>query len=183
MKLKQYIRYQMNFRGRWLMPAKVLMGLSFFLRIVYYFGLTTFADHTFGEVLFFMILPLLTCGAYIVVMSSMKLNAPPVYGIIGAVMCLLLVIWSFSCGDAVRTVLSVLIYLVAGAVLVLTSLGFLPGKLLSSVLFAVPLACRLLFYRNGIALFDWCLEISVLTMLASLFCLTRCFKPLKRKMR
>ena len=130
-----------------------------------------------------MILPLLTCGAYIVVMSSMKLNAPPVYGVIGAVMCLLLLIWSFSCGDALRTVLSVLIYLVAGAVLVLTSLGFLPGKLLSSVLFAVPLACRLLFYRNGIALFDWCLEISVLTMLASLFCLTRCFKPLKRKMR
>jgi hypothetical protein len=165
------------------MPAKVLMGLSFFLRVVYYFGLTTFADHTFGEVLFFMILPLLTCGAYIVVMSSMKLNAPPVYGIIGAVMCLLLVIWSFSCGDALRTVLSVLIYLVAGAVLVLTSLGFLPGKLLSSVLVAVPLVCRVLFYRNGIALFDWCLEISVLTMLASLFCLTRCFKPLKRKMR
>jgi hypothetical protein len=183
MKLKQYVRYQMNFRGRWLMPAKVLMGLSFFLRIVYYFGLTTFADHSFGEVLFFMILPLLICGAFIVTMSSLKLNAPPAYGIIGGLMCLLLVIWSFFCGDTLRTVLAVLVYLASGAILVLTSMGYLPGKLLSSLLFAVPLACRILFYREGIALFDWCLEISVLTMLASLFCLTRCFKPLKRKVR
>ena len=183
MKLKQYIRYQMNFRGPWLMPAKVLMGLSFFLRIVYYFGLTTFADHSFGEVLFFMILPLLICGAFIVVMSSLKLNAPPIYGVIGAAMCLLLLIWSFFCGDALRIVLSILLYLSAGAVLVLTSMGYLPGKLLSSVLFALPLVCRILFYRQGIAVFDWCLEASVLTMLASLFCLTRCFKPLKRKAR
>lgn len=183
MKLKQYIRYQVNFRGKWLMPAKVLMGLSFFLRIVYYFGLTTFADHSFGEVLFWMVLPLLTCGAYMVVMSSLKLSNPAVYGIIGAFMCLLLMIWSFSCGDALRIVLSVLGYLSAGAVLVMTALGLLPGKLLSSVLFVVPIVCRLLFYRSGIGLFDWCLEISVLTMLASLFCLTRCFKPLKKKAR
>ena len=181
MKLKQYIRYQMNFRGKWLMPSKVLMGLSFFLRIVYYFGLTSFADHSFGEVLFWMVLPLLACGAYIVVMSSMKLNAPGIYGILGAVMCGLLLIWSFSTGDALRTVLSVLVYLAAGAVLVLTSMGLLPGKLLSSILFAAPIACRLLFYRGGLGLFDWFLEVSVLAMLASLLCLTRCFKPLKRK--
>lgn len=183
MKLKQYIRYQMNFRGRWLMPSKLLMGLSFFLRIVYYFGLTSFADHSFGEVLFWMVLPLLTCGAYIVVMSSLKLSNPGIYGILGAAMCLLLIIWSFSTGDALRIVLSILCYLIAGVVLLATSMGYLPGKLLSSVMFAVLLACRVLFYRSGLGLFDWFLEVSVLTMLASIFCLTRCFKQLKRKVK
>lgn len=181
MTLKQYTRYQMNFRGKWLMPSKVLMGLSFFLRIVYYFGLTSFAEHTFGEVLFWMILPLLACGAFIVVMSSLKLNVPAVYAAIAAVMCLLVMIWNFSSGDAGRIVLSVLCYLSAAVVLVSTSMGYLPGKLLASLLIAVPLACRILFFRDGIALIDWCLEVSVLTMLASLFCMTRCFKAPKRK--
>ena len=181
MKLKIYKHYMIDFRSKWLMPSALLMGLSFFLRIVYYFGLTNLSTCSFGEVIFFMILPLLICSGYVVAMSALKLNAPVIYGMLGAGLCLLMVFWSFPTGDVLRIILSILIYVAAGTVLLATTGGYLPGKLLSSVLFALPLVCRFLFYRGGIGILDWFLEISVLSLLVSLFCLTRCLKERKHK--
>ena len=182
MNFKQYTRYQIDFRGKWVMPSALLMGLSFFFRIVYYFGLTNFAACGFGEIVFCMALPILVCGIYIVMLSALKWNAPGVYGILGAILCLLLLIWSFSTGDVLRIVLSVIVYLSAGVVLIATVGGYLPGRLLSSALFFVPLVCRFFFYDLGIlGIFDYFLEASVLFMLASLFALTRSLKEAKHK--
>lgn len=182
MNLKQYARYQIHFRGKWFMPCVLLMGLSFFTRIVYYFGLTNLNDCGFGELLFSMALPILVSGAYIVLLSALKWNAPGIYGILGAILCVLLVIWSFSSGNALRIVLSLLVYLAAGGILIATVGGFLPGRLLSSALFLVPLVCRFFFCDLGkLGIFEWVLELSVLFMLASLFALTRSLKEPKHK--
>lgn len=181
MKLKIYKRYMLDFRSKWLMPSALLMGLSFFCRIVYYFGLTNLSTCSFGEVVFYMVLPLLLCGGYVVAMSALKLNAPGIYGMLGAGLCLLMIVWSFPTGDVLRIILSVIVYAAAGIVVVATTGGYLPGKLLSSVLFAMPLICRFLFYRKGLSIFDWFLELSVLSLLVSLFCLTRCLKEGKHR--
>ena len=101
---------------------------------------------------------------------------------IGAALCLLLLVNGFGSGDVLRIVLSILIYLAAGLVLLATAGGYLPGKLLSSVLFALPLICRLLFYSLGkLGLIQWFLEASTLFILASLFCLTRTFTEQKKR--
>ena len=182
MELKQYLRYQIDFNGKWAQPAALLMGLAFFLRLVYYLCLVSLHDCGFGEILFSMLLPLLlTCG-YIILLRVLKTNAPGIYGIIGAALCLLLLINSFWCGDPLRIVLSILIYLSAGLILLATAGGYLPGKLLSSVLFVLPLICRLLFYSLGkLGIIPWFLEASTLFILASLFCLTRTFTETKKR--
>lgn len=181
MNLKIYTRYKIDFASKWLMPSALLMGLSFFLRIVFYFGLTNLSTCSVGEVLFWMVLPLLLTGGYVVFMSALKRNAPGVYGLIGAGLCLLMIVWSFPTGDVLRIVLSVLVYFAAGVVLIGTTGGYLPGRLLASTLFVLPACARFLFYRGNLGLFDWVLELSVLSLLVSLFCLTRSLKESRKK--
>ena len=91
-------------------------------------------------------------------------------------------LWSFSSGSVLYILLCLVYYLAAGVVLLGTSGGYLPGKLLSSALFAIPVIIRLfgldVFALKIDGLF---LELSVLLQLASLFCLTRCYKEAKRR--
>lgn len=177
MKLKLYVHYQMDFKGSWIQPSAVLMGLSFFLRIVYYFGFTYLSQWTFSDTVFQIIFPLLICGAYVVLISALRWNAPGIYAILGAALCVLFIIWSFSSGSVLRIFLSILIYTAAGLILLGTAGGYLPGKRLSSALFLLPLICRIfLLELKAIGLSGLVLEVSVLSAIASMFCLTRCFK-------
>lgn len=179
MQWKKYTAYQMNLRSKWTKLSAALMGLSFFIRMVYYFGLTNLALCSFLEVVFMMVLPLLLTAGYVALLSALQLNAPGLYAMIGAALCVLLGLWSFASGDALRIVLSFVIYLAAGGVLVITIAGYLPGRLLSSVLFALPLVVRFFLYDLGkIGIIAWILEISVLLMIASLFFLTRSTKEI-----
>ena len=99
MQLKQYIQYQMDFKGKWAQPSAILMGLSFFLRIVSYFGLRFLSDWTFFDVLFQVFLPLFLSGTYVVLIRAVHLNAPGMYGLIGAGLSILTFLWSFSSGN------------------------------------------------------------------------------------
>jgi len=181
MNFKQYLRYQMDFKGVWLQPSILLMGLSFFFRIVYYFGLTNLTQVNFLEIVFSMILPMVLCGGYIVLMRAMQVNNPAIYGMIGGALCVLAFFWSFSTGSIVRIILSLIVYPATGIILLATVCGYLPGRLLSSVLLVGLAVIRFLFFGLGkITLIGWCLEISVLAMLISLFCLTRGLVEIKQ---
>ena len=182
MKLKQYIRYEMNFEGNFPAICIGFMGVSFFLRILYYFGFVNLQDIRGGELIFSLILPLLLCGAFIVLFRVAKWNAPGIFAILGSVLCLLLIIWSFSTGNLLRTFLSILMYIIAAAVLLATAGGFLPGKLPATVVFAVILIFRFFLYsldQSGIG--AYAIEGSSLCLIISLLALTRCFKPYVRQ--
>lgn len=172
MKLKQYTRYQINFNSKWTSVCGVLMGISFFLRLIYYFGLTNIYDVGFVEILTTMILGTALCLAYLITLSVMRLNAPGVYGILGAVHCFLLVMGTFSSGDAVRIVLAVLWYALAAGVLLMTVGGYLPGRLLSSLMFIIPALVRFFAFDLGhVGLLQWVREFGVLFALVGLACL------------
>ena len=182
MKLKQYTRYQIDFGGKWILPGAIFMGLSFFLRVVYYFGLTNIFSYDAGTIILQIILPLLLCAGYIVLLRAVKLNAPGVFAILGAAFCMMILIWNFSTGDILRILLSVVFYLFSGLVLLATAGGYLPGRLLSSGLFLALLVFRYLLYAPSFRqIGPFILELSVLCILASLFCLTRCMKEVKNK--
>lgn len=181
-KLKQYTRYQIDFGGKWILPAAICMGLSFFLRVVYYFGLTNIFSYNTGTIILQIILPLFLCAGYIVLLRAVKLNAPGVFAIIGAAFCLMILIWNFSTGDILRILLSVVFYLFSGLVLLATAGGYLPGRFLSSAVFLVLLIFRFMLYRpSGTQIGQMVLEISILCIPASLFCLTRCLKEGKNR--
>lgn len=182
MKFQQYDRYIVDFGSKWITRCSALMGISLFVRVVYFFGLVNLMQMDAFHVIFDMILTMGLSVAFLVFSAALRKNVPGLYAIMGAGFCLLLLISSFFTGDALRIVLAVLGYILAGGVLVITVAGYLPGKLLSSVLFVLPVAVRILFYGFGkIGLFQWVLELSVLLIMASLFCLTRALIPLKDK--
>lgn len=172
MTLKQYTRYQMDFKSKWTSVCGALMGFSFFLRLIYYFGLTNIYDVGFVEILTTMILGTALCLAYLITLSVMRLNAPGVYGILGAVHCLLLILGTFSTGDGVRIALAVLWYVLAASVLLMTVGGYLPGRLLASLMFAIPVLVRFFVYDLGhLGLLQWVREFGILFALVGLACL------------
>ena len=172
MKLKQYTRYQMDFTSKWTQVCGGLMGFSFFLRLIYYFGLTNIYDIGFVEILTTMLLGTALCLAYLITLSVMRLNAPGVYGVLGAVHCFLLILGTFSSGDVGRILLAVFWYALAAGVLLLTVGGYLPGKMLASLMFAIPILVRFFAYDLGhVNLLQWVRELGILFALIGLACL------------
>ena len=184
MQWKKYCQYQMDFKSKWTQASAALMGVSFFARMVYYFGIRNIVDCGFFEVVLSMVLPLVLCGGYLVMMSALKRDVAGVYGLIGGALCALLTLESIFTLDIIRILLALVFYAAAGGALVATIAGYLPGRLLSSAMMLIVFAGRLLIYslRLG-SILQWVLEISVLLMLLSLFCLSRSTKtaPFKQK--
>ncbi|MBE6976101.1 MAG: hypothetical protein E7439_02750 [Ruminococcaceae bacterium] len=182
MKFQQYDRYVVDFRSKWITRCSALIGVSLFVRVVYFFGLVNLTQMNIFQVIFDMILTMGLSVAFLVFSAALRRNAPGLYAIMGAGFCLLMLIAGFFTADALRIVLAFLGYILAGGVLVITVAGYLPGKLLSSALFILPMVVRVLFYDLGkIGIFQWVLELSSLLILAALFCLTRALIPLKTK--
>ena len=181
MEMKQYRRYRIDFSGNWLHFYCILCGFSFFLRIAYYFMLVNPTQCGLTEVLFSMILPLLLCGAAMVVLKYFRLNAPGLMGIIGALMCLCLMIGTFFTGSALRIVLGIVLYGASAALLLATVGGYVPTRQFSVLGFCLIFGLRILLFRPGFTVLGWVLELSDLSMLASLVILLMTMVQGKKK--
>lgn len=182
MNLKQYTRYQINFSSQWTATASALMGLSFFLRIVYYFGLVSMRDVSVIELITSVIIGILLCGGFVVCLRCIHLNAPGLYGLIGAAQCLMLVVLSFTTGSPLRIVLAILWYTISALVLLATVGGYLPGRLLAGLVFIIPAIVRLFFFDLGqIGLIQWVNELAVLSLLIAYGCFAMGLLPTTKK--
>ena len=180
MKLKQYDPFVIDFKSPWASRCAALLGVSLFIRVVYFFGLMNLTECSAGAVIFDMILAMGLSVGFLVLFSAMRRNVPGIYAIMAAGFCLLLMISTFPSGNALRIILAILGYILAGGVIVMTIGGYLPGKLLSSVLFVLVAVVRLLAFDLGkISLFTWVIEWSWLLIRISLFCLTLSLRPIK----
>ena len=155
MEMKRYRRFRMDFGGFWLNAHCILCGFAFFLRIAYYFMFVNPTLCSSSEVIFSMILPLLLCGASMVVLKYFKLNAPGTEAIIGALMCICLLIGTLG--------------------------GYVPTRQFVLLLLGLIFALRVLFFRPGWSLLGWILELSDLSILASLIALPLSMNPVQRK--
>jgi len=182
LQLKRYDRYVMDLKGKWVTRCSALMGVSLFVRVVYFFGLMNMTQCSGGQIALDMVLAMGLSIAFLVLLGAMRRNAPGLYAILGTCFMVLLMITTFSSGDALRIVLAVLGYGAASVVLIATVDGFLPGRILASLMILIPIAVRVFFFDIGkLGLFDWVLEASWLLVMASLFCLTRALKPMAHK--
>lgn len=182
MTLKKYTRFGLDFNSKWTAACSGLMGLAFFLRLVYYFALRSFRDVGFLEILTSMILGLALCAAFVVYITCLHRNAPGLYGVMGAAHCLAILCLCFGTGDLVRILLAVVWYAAAATVLLATVGGYLPGRMLAALMFAVPAVVRLLFFDLGhLGLISWVLEFSVLSVLAALSCLAMGLRPVLKR--
>ncbi len=76
LKLSKSMTCRIAVKGRWGNAAAAWMGLSFFLRMVYYFGLQNMNDVPGLEIAFSVVLPLLISVAFILCLKLEKLNLP-----------------------------------------------------------------------------------------------------------
>lgn len=160
------VRYRMDLDGKQHNATVSLMGVSFFLRIVYYFGFTRTEELGFGTLLVFLILPALLELAFVVMIRGIRLDAAAIYSMLGAAYCLLLLVQSFWYGNLVRTILAVPAYLLCGAALMLVIMGLL-NRGIAAAIFWLIIAVRFLVFMMVPYIFKLHL-ISMLPELAAL---------------
>lgn len=179
MKFKQYTHFQVDFSSKWTSACAACLGLSFFLRIAYYFALVSFRDVSIIELLTSGIIGIALCGTMAVYLKFLHRNAPGLYGIAGMIHCLLVVILSFTTGSAGRIILSLLWYGLTALILFATVGGYLPGRLLAALMFAVSIFVRLFFFDLGhIGLIQLVQEFAVLSSFAAFSCFAMGLKPI-----
>ena len=182
MNLKQYHRYSVNFTGKWAKATLISMGISLFLSTVYYFCFRSIDSIGFAECLFSLILPILICIGFIALIRIFHLNSPGIFAIMGAALCIFLLVGTFSSGSILRIILAGIWYPLSALVLIACAGGFLPGKLPASIMFVVTLVARILLFglrlREASALVH---EASDLCLILSLACLPMMFRPGKNR--
>lgn len=181
MNLKQYTRYQIDFDSKWIDTCSALMGLSFFLRIVYYFGLVSLRDVNIIELITSVIVGILLCGGFVVCLKCLRLNAPGLYGLIGAAECLMMIVLCFSNDSVLWIIIGIIWYLLTGIILLMTVGGYLPGRLLSFLMFLIPVFVRFFISFGKHGLIRMTQEFAVMLTLIALGCLVMGLKAVSQK--
>ena len=76
LKLSKSMTCRLAAKGKWGEAAAAWMGLSFFLRMVYYFGFMNMNDIPGFEIVFSIVLPLIISVAFILMLKLPKLSHP-----------------------------------------------------------------------------------------------------------
>lgn len=176
MKLKKTVIFDLDFQSGWVQWSAALMGLFFFLRVVYCLGFHGIADFDSGALWVELIFPLILGVGYIVLLRGFHLNMPVIYGIFGVLLCILMVVWKFQVGITWMDVLGLIWYAAAAVVLMATVMGYLGNRLILLAAFAVPVLFRFVFRDLGVyflsfRMVDFLPELSSLCGLASISCL------------
>lgn len=180
--MKKYHQYQMNFKSKFATFSAVCMGVSMFLSVLYYLGLSTLSDFTGGRLLFCLWLPLILGIAYVVLMGVVRLNAPGTFAILGIAGCVLQILSSFTSGDMGRILLGIPSNLLAILVLIVVVGGYFPAKLPAPIVFGAVIALRVIVFDLGrLTLVQWLPELAELMMLASLMFLPLCLTDTRKK--
>ena len=129
-------------RGKWGNLAAAWMGLSFFLRMVWYFGLMNFNDLAGGEIALRVVLPLLISVGFILMLKLKALGLPMVSG----VMALVYAVSYFFCETMTfGGVLSGILLLTTAGLLLAAVLGYVPERKWLIWAAVITVAFRLLF--------------------------------------
>lgn len=182
--MKQYHQYQMDFSCKWIGSSAFCMGLSLFLSALFYLGYCNMQDVSVWELIVCLWLPLILGITYLVLLRILRWNAPGVYAMIGAAVCLVLILQSLTAGSAGRIVLGIPIYLLCGVVLLIVMGGFFPAKLPAMLMFGIAIAIRVVFFDlAGLSVSEWVAEGAALACLASLLFLPMGLKEINKRKR
>ena len=176
MKLKRMVRYRTDISGKWADLSAALMGASFFLQACYYFAYRGLVSCSAGEILLGLILPLAGAAAWIVLLRLIPQCNVKVYAFCGAALCLILALQGFYTDNLIVAVLAFVWYLIMAVTVIFVCFGYLPYRILLSVVTLLPAVVRVLIvlgvyifpgkYWHGLS------DYAVILMLLSLTCLS-----------
>lgn len=193
MNFKQYFQYRIQFDAKWSTAAGIFAGISFFLRAVYYFAIADLSAVSVPGIIFKCIIPLLIACGYLILLKCLRYNAPGLFGILGCLMCMVIIVGNFTSGDILRVLVSIIWYFVVGALFLGTTSGFLPDKVFSVITLLISIIVRAFTGFLGMqgsntditgsfaAWGNLLPEISDTAMLLSLLCFLFCLYPKDHK--
>jgi hypothetical protein len=183
-KIKLY-RNQMDCDGKGHVFFTALMGAAFFLRMAYHFGFTRPEEAGAWSLIVFLILPALLEIGYMVMVRGMKLDMLKVYGIMGAVCCLLLMLQAFTAGGVLRIILAIPAYLLCGAAVFGVCWGYLHKSLGITVLAVVAGLRFFVFdvmdYILPLRIIPFIREAAGICVLAAMICLLAGLEEKRRR--
>lgn len=138
MNLKQLVRYRIDFSSKSAVISGTLMGVAIFLQVFYFTLVKPVPECNAAELTLNLWFPLVLQMAWIVMLRGINLRSCGVFGIVGAVICLLLITQSFFLGNVLLTLLSIVLYLIAAGALLAVTGGFLPYRSLAALTMVLP---------------------------------------------
>ncbi len=178
MKLKQIVRYKLEFGSQWAAWSGACMGLAFFLRAVYFFGVRTVQTVPAGILIIGMILPMLLEAAWFILLRTVHLNAPGIFGILGVVYCLFLGIHTFTGGNVLVAILSFLLYVLMAAAFLAIVGGFIRQKSIAVAACVLILVLRLICWHFTNTPF--LVEAATWSGIWACLCLAECLQEIKQ---
>lgn len=141
--MKQLAKYKVNFESKWILLSVALAGFACFFQAVYFFVLNKPQDATSTQLAFFLIIPMVLELAWVIMLHSVKKNAPGIYGILGSLLCVMLLVQSCIAGGTWNIVVAALGYVLACGALVMITGGFFPYKYIGLAYFGILLVVRM----------------------------------------
>ena len=172
MELKRRAQYRTPFHSKTVTWCCAMMGLSVFLRFWFYFMPYDPAAVNTGVWILRIILPALLCFSFGILLRVVHLRVPGIYGILAAVLCLLLMLWDILDGSILEIVLSIILMLALGVSLVATAGGYIPTRSVSCFLLILSICLRLFLGNDSLTFHSWLDRISELSILVSLLFFT-----------
>ena len=142
LKFKKTMSCRLASRGKWGNLAAAWMGLSFFLRMVWYFGLMNFNDLSGAEIALRVVLPLLISVGFILMMKIKAFSLPLASGITAVVYA---VSYFFCETMTLGGILSGILLLATSGLILAAVLGYVPERKWLIWAGVVTLIFRLLF--------------------------------------
>lgn len=156
-------RYVIRFKSNAVAPSALMSGLSFLLLMTYYFGAVDFGLLDGMEAIFCMVLPLMISAAFMIMLRGMHYPAVPAYGVMGSILCLVMIIRACLFGDTVNIVLAFVWYIPTILICLGTTFSFLANKYLMAGAFLIAAVFRIVF----IDIFGNLLKLNILGSLPS----------------
>lgn len=144
--MKPTVVYKLKKESKWLTASAVMMGLAFFLRAFDFLGLRLMQGVGVRDVILYMIVPMLAEAVWCVYVRSGRNYSAKFGGVLGAVLCLIVMVQTFFCGTVFLIVIGVLSCLLAGATIVLITWGFIASRHLGLLVLAAITAIRILLF-------------------------------------
>ena len=184
--MKPTVVYKLRMDSKWLVWSAVMMGIAFFVQAFDFIGLRMMQGISIVQMIVCMILPMLLEAAWCVIIRGNRAEGAKICGIIGAALSILLCVQTILGGGIVLILIGCGSCLLAGAMLVLVTWGFIPYRHLGFLVLAAVVVIRVLLFGiiDYVATLNWTailLELPIVCILASVMFFFGGIYPMKKK--
>ena len=126
MNLTKRVRCHIRMDSQWAQLSAVCMGLSIFLRTVYYFGLINLRDLGGFNVTMQVILPMAVAAGYLLMIKALRINSPTLFGGLVALYAANYMLIMDGSGTAIA---GAILLVATAALFVGTGMGYIPDRM------------------------------------------------------